>query len=141
MDHRGRGCADARFPGVYSRISFFYDWIIEQVCELSPDDAPEYMGCERSSAPSPAPSVSSIPSVSPMPSPEPTLVLPNVIFSGWNVAPGVLLEHCEGDCDSDKDCIQGLICLQRSNGEDVPGCVFDGANAAVNRVNDVCVYP
>ena len=39
------GCADPRFPDVYSRISYFASWIVEQVCELSPDDAPEYMGC------------------------------------------------------------------------------------------------
>jgi hypothetical protein len=132
-----------RFPGVYSRISFFYDWIVDQVCELSPDDAPEYMGCHDSPAPtgSPTPFASSVPSVSTMPSPEPTLGLPNVRFSGWDVAPGVLLEHCEGDCDSDNDCGQGLICLQRYGGEDVPGCVFDGDNEDENRANDVCVYP
>jgi len=30
-------------------MSFFYDWIIETVCEHYPDDAPSYMGCESSS--------------------------------------------------------------------------------------------
>lgn len=45
------GCADPRFPDVYSRISFFASWIIEQVCELSPDDAPEYMGCNVTTTP------------------------------------------------------------------------------------------
>ena len=39
------GCADPRFPDVYTRISSFASWIIEQVCQLSPEDAPEYMGC------------------------------------------------------------------------------------------------
>ena len=47
----GEGCADPRYPDVYSRISYFASWIIEQVCELSPDDAPEYMGCNVTSIP------------------------------------------------------------------------------------------
>lgn len=29
---------------------------------------------------------------------------------------------CEGDCDSDSDCVAGLKCLQRSGDETVPGC-------------------
>lgn len=32
-------------PGVYSRVSDEFDWIKEQVCAMSPNDAPEYFGC------------------------------------------------------------------------------------------------
>lgn len=65
----------------------------------------------------------------------------DVRFVGWNVAPGSVLEHCEGDCDSDNDCALGLVCFQRSHGEDVPGCVFDGTHEAENKASDICVYP
>jgi len=29
---------------------------------------------------------------------------------------------CQGDCDSDDDCQDGLYCFQRNAGEDIPGC-------------------
>jgi hypothetical protein len=41
----GRGCAEDGVPGVYSRISYFYDWIVETVCDNYADDAPYYMRC------------------------------------------------------------------------------------------------
>lgn len=44
----GRGCAERGVPGVYARISYFYDWIIETVCENFPEDAAPYMGCNPS---------------------------------------------------------------------------------------------
>jgi len=44
----GRGCADDGVPGVYSRISYFYDWIVDTVCAEFPDEAPQYMKCKSS---------------------------------------------------------------------------------------------
>jgi len=44
----GRGCAEEDVPGVYARISYFYDWIVETACENFPDDAPLYMQCKPS---------------------------------------------------------------------------------------------
>ena len=38
----GIGCGDSRYPGVYTRISRHYDWIVETMCTISPDSAPEY---------------------------------------------------------------------------------------------------
>ena len=32
------------------------------------------------------------------------------------------LGMCEGDCDEDGDCLPGLICYQRDENEEVPGC-------------------
>lgn len=29
---------------------------------------------------------------------------------------------CQGDCDTNDDCKEGLICFQRNSNEDVPGC-------------------
>jgi hypothetical protein len=37
--------------------------------------------------------------------------------NGWN-----LCELCQGDCDDDTECINGLRCLERSNDAVVPGC-------------------
>jgi hypothetical protein len=37
------------------------------------------------------------------------------------LSPG-LLELCQGDCDDDSDCAEGLECFYRSDGRDVPGC-------------------
>ena len=36
------------------------------------------------------------------------------------------LQACIGECDKDVDCATGLLCFQRSNGEDIPGCTGDG---------------
>ena len=43
---------------------------------------------------------------------------------------------CEGDCDGDSDCAEGLKCFGRGGYEVVPGC--DGAGK--NR-NDYCYDP
>jgi len=46
----GRGCAEEGVPGVYARISYFYDWILETVCENFADEAPLYMQCQPHSS-------------------------------------------------------------------------------------------
>ena len=43
-------------------------------------------------------------------------------------------ERCSGDCDSDDDCEEGLVCFQRSKGQYVPGCSW-GAGLH-NLIND-----
>jgi secreted trypsin-like serine protease len=40
----GIGCATKVFPGVFSRVSYAYDWIAETVCSES-SNAPRYL-CE-----------------------------------------------------------------------------------------------
>ena len=157
----GMGCAEARFPGVYSRMSFFYDWIVEQVCALSSSslsDIPDYMSC-----PTPAPTISSAPSVSsapshsmspsrtpthsPAPSSSPSYDFINTLrFVGWTVpVGGPRLEHCQGDCDTDEDCEEGLICFYRCDGEDVPGCVQGTSTRAMTGaaalISDICIHP
>ena len=47
------------------------------------------------------------------------------------------LGPCQGDCDVDTQCQEGLICFKRSNGEPVPGC--DGLDNAKPET-DFCVY-
>lgn len=45
---------------------------------------------------------------------------------------------CQGDCDSDIECQGSLICYQRDEGEEVPGC--DGGQEDESRT-DFCVKP
>lgn len=55
--------------------------------------------------------------------------LPN-LPSLQNVAkdPKATLEECFGDCDSDADCMPGLVCYQRDGKTPVPGCSGKGKN-------------
>eukprot|EP00980_Cylindrotheca_fusiformis_P022694 scaffold9591_cov144-Cylindrotheca_fusiformis.AAC.1 len=48
------------------------------------------------------------------------------------------LGRCEGDCDFNTDCEDGLICFQRIGNEEVPGC-FGGADDSSN--TDYCIKP
>ena len=62
----GRGCADPRYPGVYTRISYFFDWLVEMSCVRDFASAPDYMDCEtllglNLETPSPSSSPSSSP--------------------------------------------------------------------------------
>ena len=43
---------------------------------------------------------------------------------------------CEGDCDKDDDCQDGLVCFQRDEFEDVPGCIGGREN---DSRTDYCV--
>jgi hypothetical protein len=56
---------------------------------------------------------------------------------GWT--PRQKLGHCQGDCDTDEDCVsgQGLVCFQRNSvTEPVPGCI-GGENDG--SLSDYCV--
>ena len=46
------------------------------------------------------------------------------------------LNACEGDCDSDVDCMENLVCDDRSGFRAVPGCDGTGRSGA-----DYCRYP
>ena len=51
--------------------------------------------------------------------------------------PAYPLLECEGDCDSDSHCADGLTCFQRGNGEIIPGC--HGGDMPAD--SDVCYDP
>ena len=48
-----------------------------------------------------------------------------------------LCGRCQGDCDSDDQCLDGLKCFQRVNWEDVPGC----QGSLLKRGEDYCYKP
>jgi len=50
--------------------------------------------------------------------------------------PSQILEHCQGDCDSDEDCGLDLICYQRNGYNEIPGC-NGGRTDASN--SDYCI--
>merc|ERR1711907_188955 len=50
----------------------------------------------------------------------------NVPLSGDNDNTATDLQACIGECDADDQCGDGLICYQRENGEDIPGCTGSG---------------
>jgi len=69
----GRGCAQRRYPGVYSRVSGEFDWIKDQICNLA-TNPPDYL-CDNNSPgnqvpPGPIGSPTRSPTRSPTPAPE-----------------------------------------------------------------------
>jgi hypothetical protein len=48
----------------------------------------------------------------------------NIVPKNIDVSPDSVLGICEGDCDKDSDCKDGLTCIQRDSGA-APGCVGD----------------
>lgn len=48
------------------------------------------------------------------------------------------LAQCEGDCDEDFDCADGLTCFQRNGGEAVPGC---NGGESISIGTDFCINP
>ena len=59
--------------------------------------------------------------------------VPNYLFYvGQDMGPGAL-GVCEGDCDTNEDCAEGLVCFDRRGYTPVPGC--DGTG---RRGTDYC---
>ena len=56
----GNGCAQPDFPGFYTRVSFYRDFIEEGICELTEDPPPECNRVEPAAAPVMAPVAPSV---------------------------------------------------------------------------------
>jgi len=123
----GTGCARADKPGVYHRVSSSYDWIQDQICEFS--------------------------SVKPESCPGVREAVINEAFIDEAINEGTVSQevrlytypedylgnkfgNCEGDCDRDSDCAEGLFCFfkQEGNGVNIPGCAGSDDTSA-----DFCV--
>jgi len=63
-------------------------------------------------------------------------LLPELTFPNKATAERGSLGLCEGDCDDDVDCEDGLVCHQRDGDEPVPGCSGRGVSNV-----DHCTYP
>jgi len=130
----GRDCAAQNYAGVYARTSYFYDWISQASCHLSPELAPfDCVSITDATTPSSAPT--SEPTTAPSMAPTRPPTDNTATFLGWSPDTTVQkLRRCEGDCDSDEDCEEGLVCYQR-NGWSVPGC--DGRRERT--IADYCI--
>ncbi|CAB9505692.1 expressed unknown protein [Seminavis robusta] len=65
--------------------------------------------------------------------------LPKLTGYGADPHPMYLpLPLCAGDCDTDDQCAEGLICYQRRSGDPVPGCQTNGV---VESQTDFCIPP
>jgi len=62
-----------------------------------------------------------------------------VNLGGSGCTPQSQCDVCEGDCDSDADCMGGYKCFQRDYGEKVPGCFRGGSGD--ERAYDYCYDP
>jgi len=113
-------------PGCRGKGINHWDYCIKPPSEpstMAPINTP-------SSMPSGEPSISLFPSVSSNPTSAPTC------YGGSNV--GIVesigldltcpLHECSGDCDSDSDCLQGLVCFHREiiDITRIPGCIGVG---------------
>ncbi|CAJ1933102.1 unnamed protein product [Cylindrotheca closterium] len=86
--------------------------------------------------PTPFPTLLPTPSPTKVPIKVPTDTLSYVGNNG-NPSHEFPLAMCEGDCDSDNDCMDNLICRQRDGTESVPGCNGSGNNPGT----DFCTDP
>jgi len=77
-----------------------------------------------------------LPAVSVVPKEQRKLLNVLVDNGGTPAAIYLPLGLCEGDCDSNNDCSDGLTCFQRDAGDPVPGCV-GGESVGVG--TDFCI--
>jgi len=61
---------------------------------------------------------------------------PAVDFGGNPPADKFPLQRCQGDCDLDTDCAEGLICFQRNSNQAIPGCTGGESNVMLT---DYCI--
>ena len=108
-----------------------------ETCEINCTDFPT---SAPTSSPSTGPSVT--PSASPTSS-SPTRDTPNsskeVVFDDWS--PAHKLGECHGDCDTNNNCLPGLVCYSRNElKEQVPGCA-DTEGILDTTLADFCIDP
>ena len=68
----------------------------------------------------------------------PSIPIVNQGYTGTPPPEAFPLQRCEGDCDRDSDCADGLICKRNDAFEEVPGCSNTGAQKSSY---DYCMDP
>ena len=63
-----------------------------------------------------------------------------ITLSGGNYNRATNLKACTGECDSDAQCLPGLLCFQRENGEPIPGCTGEGSLCFRMRLRHALVF-
>jgi len=84
----------------------------------------------QTSDPTGSPTETLNPTITPLP-PKPA-----VDFGGTPPASSFPLQRCQGDCDRDSDCAEGLICFQRNSKQSIPGCI---GGEAIAMMTDYCI--
>lgn len=145
----GTGCARRDKPGVYHRVSSSYDWIQEQICLHSDNKPSTCPGQVRDVVINPIYTPQrpltedQLPLQDEQPQQSEQLQQPQQeeekqqeddeeevedgvfeLFTHPDNPPKLPLGMCEGDCDKDSDCAEGLYCFYKTSGVtyDVPGC-------------------
>jgi hypothetical protein len=72
--------------------------------------------------------------------PEPNTIMSGVGRNGKPVA-AFPLGLCQGDCDSDDDCSDGLLCFMDENYDTVPGCIGIRGVSPNGHKEDYCYQP
>ena len=80
--------------------------------------------------PTAPPTKTASPTITPLP-PKPI-----VDFGGTPPDSAMPLQRCQGDCDTDDDCADGLKCFQRTSKQAIPGCIGGEENVMVT---DYCI--
>jgi len=80
--------------------------------------------------PTPSPTTTVSPTIPPLPS------KPILDLGGTPPSTALPLQRCQGDCDMDDECAEGLICFQRGANDAVPGCLGGEADAMMT---DYCI--
>merc|ERR1711935_267629 len=97
----------------------------EAVPRCSGNDAGRADYCyTQSSSPQSDPTPTMSPQSNPTMSPQSNPTADSLQNIGNNGKPANVfpLGQCQGDCDDDNECQEGLSCMQRNGGEAVPGC-------------------
>lgn len=125
MQENGLSCSDwkqIQFRCEYKTPFWFNNRICRHTCSQLGFPYPSDNCCTTDS-----PSLTPTSSPTIVPSPSPSSAPTGTFLTDLGHTSIVGYGLCEGDCDSDLDCNNGLVCFQRGGWEEVPGCTGEGS--------------